>query len=255
MFGHERKNDILNRISQNGKVLVNELAEIYNVSEATVRRDIRELEEKGLLTRTFGGAIPLDYKRFEPSFNEKEERYLEEKRSIGKYAASLIQDEDTILLDSGTTTLQVARNLKAKNTKVLTNSIDILLELGMRDDIEVFVIGGSFRKNTRSLVSPSSADLIKNYRVDKAFIGVNCISLKNGLTTPNQIEAVTKKAMMNISSNVYVLCDNSKFNKTTFSRICSLDQIDTIITDPNIDNDTLQQYKEADVKILISKMG
>lgn len=253
MFAHERKNDILNRISQNGKVFVNELAEIYNISEATVRRDIRELEGKGLLKRTFGGAIPLDYKRFEPSFNEKSERYLEEKKSIGRYAAALIKDEDTILLDSGTTTLELARNLKAKNTTVLTNSIDILLELGMRDDTEVFLIGGSFRKNTRALVSPSFTDLVKNYRVDKAFIGVNCISLKTGLTTPNQTEAVTKKAMIDISSIVYVLCDHSKFDKTTFSRICGLDQINTIITDSNIGKDILQQYKDADVEILTSK--
>ena len=128
---HERKSDILDRITQDGKVLVGDLAKIYKVSEATVRRDIRELEEKGLLTRTFGGAVPLDYKRFEPSFKENAERYLEEKKSIGRYAASLIQDEDTLLLDAGTTTLELAKNLKAKNTTVLTNSIDILLELGM----------------------------------------------------------------------------------------------------------------------------
>ncbi|MDV3426426.1 MAG: DeoR/GlpR family DNA-binding transcription regulator [Bacillota bacterium] len=253
MFSHERKSDILDRISQDGKVLVGDLAEIYKVSEATVRRDIRELEEKGLLTRTFGGAVPLDYKRFEPSFKENAERYLEEKKSIGRYAASLIQDEDTILLDAGTTTLELAKNLKAKNTTVLTNSIDILLELGMREDTEVFIIGGSFRRNTRALVSPSSADFLKNFRVDKAFMGANCISLKNGFTTPNQTEAITKKAMIDISSNVYVLCDHSKFNKTTFSRICALDQIDAIITDENIEKNILLQYKEADVEILISK--
>lgn len=252
MFSHERKNDILNRISKDGKVMVSGLAEIYNVSEATVRRDIRELEEKGLLTRTFGGAVPIDYKRFEPSFKEKTGRYLDEKKSIGRYAASLIQDEDTILLDAGTTTLELAKNIKAKNIKVLTNSIDILLELGMREDIDVFVIGGSFRRNTRSLVSPSSADFMKNYRVDKAFIGANCISLKNGFTTPNQTEAVTKKAMIDISSIVYVLCDHSKFNKTTFSRVCGLNQIDVIITDKNIEKDILQQYKETDVEILTS---
>ncbi|MFA9398305.1 MAG: DeoR/GlpR family DNA-binding transcription regulator [Clostridiaceae bacterium] len=253
MFSQERKQSILNKLELEGTVLVSKLSKEFEVSEVTIRRDIKELEEKSLLTRTFGGAVPIEFKKFEPSFNEKKDKYLDEKIKIGKVAASLIKDDDTILLDSGTTTLEIARNLTAKNLTVITNSLDISLLLSNKNNINLIIIGGSYRLPTRSIVGALTLDIINKFIVDKAFIGVNCVSIKNGLTTPDINEALTKKAMINIANNVIIVADHSKFNKITLSKICGFADIDFIITDNNIDKEILDSYKNLNLNIKISE--
>ncbi len=129
MFATERKRAILDLLEKQGKVKVIELSETFDVSEPTIRRDIKELDEKGMLIRTHGGAIAREEGEHEPSFHEKQDKYFKEKESIGKLAAGLVNEGDTILLDSGTTTLQIAKELMVKNITVVTNSLDIAYEL------------------------------------------------------------------------------------------------------------------------------
>lgn len=253
MFSEERYVKITEILSQRSSIKVNELAELFGVSESTIRRDLREMEAKGLLSRTHGGAVNIDRTKFEPTFREKEDARHSDKVSIGKTAARLIEDGDTIILDAGTTTLEIARSITAKNIIVITNSIDIAAILSEKNDIEVIVTGGTVRPITRAMVGRITENVIKDFRVDKAFIGTNGISVEEGLTTPNYIEAQAKRSMMNAARKVIVAADSSKFNKVYFSVISPISMVSTIITSSDIDEDTVRDFENADIEVIISQ--
>jgi len=250
MFSEERQIKISVLLKEKSSIKVSELSNIFNVSESTIRRDLREMEEKGLLTRTHGGAVNTEKTNFELSFKEKEDKKHAEKLYIGKIAAALIEDGDTIILDSGTTTLQIARYIKAKNITVITNSIDIASELSVRKDIELIVTGGALRVTTRAMVGPITEGVLKSFKVDKAFIGANGISIEEGITTPNIMEAYIKKEMMKAASKVILAADSSKFNQVSFSVICPARAVDLIITSSDLNEDVIEQYKEIGVEII-----
>jgi len=250
MFAEERKSKILEILEGKNRVTVNELTESLNVSESTIRRDLQELELTGLLKRTHGGAVKGEHTGFEPTMAEKEEENIDEKKYIGEKAAALIEDHDTIILDAGTTTLEIAKHIKAKNITVLTNSMLIALELSKNKDVEIVVTGGNTRKETLSIVGPLTDMMIRNFRVDKAFIGANAITLKDGCTTPNIQEAHTKKMMTLSAKEVYVVADHSKFGKVSFASIVKLDEIDAIITDAQIDRQVVDRFRQEGVDIL-----
>lgn len=250
MFGEERRLKIAEIISKDKSISVSELSKLFNVSESTIRRDLHVLEEKGFIQRTHGGAILKTGTHYEPAFFEKEEVELEAKRKIGKIAASLIEEGDTILLDSGTTTLEIARNLKNMRLTVVTNSPLIAIELSKYEDIELIVTGGIQRWRTKALVGPIAEMVIKQFKVDKAFIGTNAISFEDGLMTPDLIEANTKKTMIEVASEVYVVADHSKFGKKSFVKFADLKDITAIITDDEIDYEVVKKYEQANVEIL-----
>jgi DeoR family fructose operon transcriptional repressor len=253
MFAEERKSKILDSLNKNGKVKVCDLSKTYEVSEVTIRRDLQELEEAELIKRVHGGAVLNDNTKFEPTFSEKIDKLYDEKESVGKLAASMVLDGDTIVLDAGTTTLNIAKYITAKNITVLTNSVDIAFELAKKQNMEVIVTGGTLRWETRALVGPVADTTFKNFRVDKAFIGVNGLCIINGLTTPNIIEANTKREMIKIARKIIVVCDHTKFNKVSFAKIVDLDSIDLIITDNQLDDELLEKFKEKDIKIIKAK--
>lgn len=251
MFATERKRAILDLLEKQGKVKVIELSETFDVSEPTIRRDIKELDEKGMLIRTHGGAIAREEGEHEPSFKEKQDKYYKEKESIGKLAAGLVNEGDIILLDSGTTTLQIAKELIVKNITVVTNSLDIAYELEKKPDVEVVLTGGIMRWNTRAMVGPVADGALEKFHVDIAFMGTNYISIDGGLTTHNMMEANTKSNMINIAKRVFVVCDHTKFDKTTFYRIASLKDLDGVITDRGMTQEMMKRYEQEDLDILI----
>ena len=253
MFPEERKSKILNSLNKFGKVKVCDLSQQYEVSEVTIRRDLQELEEDELIRRVHGGAILNSNTKFEPTFSEKIDKLHDEKESVGKLAASLIVDGDTIAIDAGTTTLCIAKYITAKNITVLTNSVDVAYELAKKRDVEVVITGGSLRWETRAMVGPVADDTLKNFRVDKAFIGTNGLCIINGLTTPNIIEANTKRQMIKIAKQTIVVCDHTKFGKVSFSKIVDLDSVDIIITDNQLDNQLFEKFEENDLKIITTK--
>lgn len=253
MFGEERKKEILDILNLKGNVKVSELSKHYNVSEVTIRKDLQELEEAGLIERVHGGAVVPQKAKYEPTFTEKTDKYIDEKIAIGKAAASLIKEGDTIALDAGTTTLQLAKNISHENLTVITNSLDIAEELADRKNMEVIVIGGSLRCETRALVGPVSNMALENFNVDKAFIGVNGISIKKGATTPDVTEAHTKKALIECSKETIILCDHSKFDFVSFSKIVDMNEIDCIVTDDGAEEDTIKAFSEKGFKIIIAR--
>ena len=253
MFPEERKSKILNSLNKYGKVKVCELSQQFEVSEVTIRRDLQELEEEGMIKRVHGGAILSGNTKFEPTFSEKIYKFYDEKESIGKLAASIIVNGDTIALDAGTTTISIARYITAKNITVLTNSVDVAYELAKKSDVEVVITGGTIRWETRAMVGPVADNAIKNFRVDKAFIGTNGLSIINGLTTPNIIEANTKREMIKIAKQTIVVCDHTKFGTVYFAEIVDLDLVDIIITDNQIDIDVLEGFEAKGVEIMKAK--
>ncbi|SHJ22967.1 transcriptional regulator, DeoR family [Clostridium amylolyticum] len=250
MFAEERQNNIAKLLKDKSSIRVNELSEIFNVSESTIRRDLQEMEERNLLMRTHGGAVGVNRTNFEPNFIDKKNEREADKVHIAEIAATMIEDGDTIILDSGTTTLEIAKRIKAKSLTVITNSIDIAAELSLKEGVETIVAGGSLRVSTRAMVGHIAENTFRNFRVDKAFIGTNGISIEEGITTPNMVEAQTKKAMINCARKVIVVADSSKFTNVSFAVICPVKAVTSIITSEDIDKTIIKSFEEIGVDII-----
>lgn len=251
MFAEERKKAILETLYQKGSVKVTDLASVLEVTEATIRRDLQELEEKKMLQRTHGGAVPMDSTKFEPTLLERKDSHYNEKVAIGRKAAEMIEEGDSILIDAGTTTLQIAKHLSTPNITIVTNSMPIALEMENHKDVELILIGGMIRWNTQAFVGPLAEEMLRKIRVDKVFIGTNAITLEDGLTTPNLLEAKMKQTMLGIASQKIVVCDSSKFGKRSFAKICDVEDVDVIITSGEKAIEKADEYIERGVELVI----
>lgn len=250
MFGEERRIKIAEMLNKDKSMTVSELSELLGVSESTIRRDLRVLEVNGYIQRTHGGAILSTHTHYEPTYVEKEDYELPSKMKIGKMAVSMIDEGDSIILDAGTTTHMIAKSLPDIHLTVVTNSPVIAIELSERENIELIVTGGIERLSTKALVGPIAELAIKQFKVDKAFIGANAISFENGLMTPDIIEANTKKAMIEVSSESYVVVDHTKFGKKSFVKFADLKDVSAILTDDEIDYDIVKKYEQANIEVL-----
>jgi len=238
MFAEERRNKIIQFINAGQPVKVIELSSLFTVSEATIRRDLQELENLGLVQRTHGGAVSIQLGS-ELSFQDREVFLLNEKRDIAATAASMVNDGETILLDAGTTTREIARALCGRKLTVATNSMDVAFVFAEEPDIEVLLLGGTWRKSINSLVGPLTNAMLKLFCFDKVFLAANAIDCTLGATTHHLAEAETKRAMLKAGKTTILVADHSKFDKKTFTQICSLDELSMIITDNGINKDTL----------------
>ncbi|QAV33194.1 transcriptional regulator, DeoR family [Fervidobacterium changbaicum] len=249
MFAEERKSKIARIIKEGKSVRVNELAKLFGVSESTIRRDLNELESLGIIKRTHGGAINSFAATFELSFAEKQDRFAKEKEYIGKLAARYIEDGDTIILDSGTTTQYIARSITAKNVTVITNSVTIAYELSNREDIEVIMTGGVIRSKTKALIGDIAQNTLKQFRCNKAFIAANGISLEFGVTTPTYLEAAVKRTMIENAKKVFLVADSSKFGQVSFALICPIERLDYIVTD-KMDESQKKEFRALGVEVI-----
>ena len=250
MFEEERKQRILDYLNKYSRGSVQELSQETGVSESTIRRDLKELEEANLLKRTHGGAISLQSVRFEAPYQDKEDHLLEEKERIARKAAAMIQEGDAILLDSGTTTLQIAKEIKHfSNIKVITNSLMVLNELKNNRGIELSIAGGMLRPDTLAFVGPMTEQSLNMVRVDKAFLAINGLDLQEGLTTPNIVEASTKRKMINIAKQVILVADHSKLGHVYYSRVADLSEMDHLITDSSIPDNFRQKLLQLDLDV------
>jgi DeoR family fructose operon transcriptional repressor len=250
MFAEERLEAIEKEAVKEGKVKVNELAEKFNVSKATIRRDLTELETIGILKRTHGGAVPQNHTKTELSYLEKEDQFLNEKEKIGKYAAIFIKAGDTVALDSGTTTIQIAKAIDVENITIITNSIKIANLLSKKDNIEVILTGGLLRQNTLALVGPLAEEAVNHFNIDKAFLGANGMTPDEGFTTPNIVEANIKRSFIKHSEKVFFVCDHSKLNIKSFAKIAKSSEVDGLITD-KIDVKSMNAFERNGTKVLI----
>lgn len=247
-----RRTAILEKLKEDGQVDVSELSSEFNVSEVTIRNDLGRLEKKNLLIKVRGGAIKVDRVGIDFALSDKNKHNSEEKGRIGRAAALLIEEGDTIILDSGTTTLEIAKNLSDfQNLTVITNALNVAHVMAEYKDSNVIVPGGFLRKNSLSLVGTTAEDSFREYFCDKLFLAVDGFSTTYGLSTPNVEEAHLNKVMIEISKKVIVVTDSSKFLKRSFAFIAPISEIDVVITDSGIDPEEKKKLENAGVQVII----
>ena len=253
MFPEERRQKIITALEQNSSMSVSEMVDLLGVSEATIRRDLNELQNLGIIRRTHGGALLASPRKFEPTYVDKKDRFLEQKQKIGRVAAALVKDGETVILDAGTTTLQMIKHLKEKrNITIITNSVNAVTELDGGEDLDLIMIGGEFRFNTQALVGPLTIENLRNFHADKVFVAANGCTFEEGLTTPNISEAYTKRAMVQAASKVIAVLDHSKFGEVSLNTIISLKEIDVLVTDDGLDEETQIKLEELGIEVIIA---
>jgi DeoR family transcriptional regulator of aga operon len=250
-----RTADILRKLRQAGSVSVDTLSQEFGVSLTTIRRDLQELEEKGLLRRTHGGAVPIEPLFYEPfrhdrSFQEQVGKFADEKRRIAMAAAEFVSAGDTVALTAGTTTTEVIRSLPRLNDiTVITNTVNMAMELSARKDIDVFVTGGHLRGDWFSLVGPAAIASVKGLFVDVLFVGVNGIDAERGLTCLNPDEADINRTLVQQAKRKIAVTDHSKLGIVAKWLICAVDQVDALITDTGASDEMIAPFVKRGLKV------
>ncbi|GLB59429.1 DeoR/GlpR family DNA-binding transcription regulator [Cytobacillus sp. NCCP-133] len=250
MLTPERHKLILQLLKAKGVVKIQDLVDITETSESTIRRDLTQLEEGKHLKRIHGGAARLQGKLEEPSMSEKSSKNLQQKRQIAQYAASLVEEGDSIYLDAGSTVTEMIPYLPAKEIVVVTNGlmhINALLER----NIKTYVIGGFAKEQTKAIIGRGALASLEHYRFDKCFMGVNGIHPQFGYTTPDQDEAMIKQMAISLSREAFVLSDDTKFSEIAFAKIADLHTA-AIITN-ELDEEQQEPYiSKTTIKVVTS---
>lgn len=255
MKTEDRRRKIIELLEQRGSVLVEDLASEFQVSQVTIRKDLTELEGRGLLHRTHGGATFAHKSLFNPSFREKINLQQAEKQAIATAALEYIEEGDSLVLDAGTTSLTLARLLKHRfrSLYIITNSVPIALELS-ETRWEVLLTGGQVRHHSMALIGPATVRTLEVYHADKAFMCATGVSIQKGYSTPNPYEAQTKGAMIHSVDTVYALVDSSKLGRATLASFAALEEIDLLITDEGAPKDFLQHLERQGLKYRIAEL-
>ncbi|BCB05394.1 DeoR/GlpR family DNA-binding transcription regulator [Bacillus sp. KH172YL63] len=248
MLTEERHRIILDLLKEKEAIKVQEIVDATNASESTIRRDLTQLEEEKYLKRIHGGASRLQGKLKELSVSEKSTKSLQEKQSIGQYAASLVEEGDCIYLDAGTTTLSVIDHLPQIDIVVVTNGlthVEALIGKGFK----TYMIGGHVKPVTRAMVGSGALESLRQYRFDKAFMGANGVHSQYGFTTPDPEEAQIKRTAIELAREAMFLVDDSKFGEIAFSKIVDLDRA-TIITNAINEEQDAAMMKQTTIKVV-----
>ena len=249
----ERRTLILDKLETEGQLDVTSLSKELGVSEVTIRNDLNWLEQKNMLIRARGGAIKEERVGTDFSLSEKNKLHYQEKLKIGKAAAALIEDGDTIILDSGTTTMEINNNLpNLSSLTVITNALNIANKLVDHEHVNVIVPGGFLRKNSLSLVGTTAEESFKNYFCDKLFLAVDGFNTTFGLSTPNVEEAHLNRVMISVAKQVIVVTDSSKFHKRSFAFIAPITAVDIVVTDAGIPEEDKKRLETAGVKVIVA---
>ncbi len=249
-----RRSAILRQLREDSTVNVSQLSDIFGVSEVTIRKDLSILRDRKLLIRVHGGAILdasiPDEEADASGFHTNKLINVKEKEAIGRAAAAHIKDGDTIMIDSGTTALEVARNLGGfRDLTIITNSINAMLEALKYNRFKVILLGGFVRSNSYSTVGALAESNLKVFYCDKLFLGVDSFSVEEGLSTPSVEEASTNQVMITRAREVIAVFDSSKINKRALAFIAMPDKINTVIIDDKIPAKVLEQLKAMNIKV------
>ena len=246
-----RHQTILNKLDKEGTVQVLALCKELNVSAVTIRKDLKLLEDKGLLFRSHGGASRTNPYINERPVNEKEHIRSDEKDRIGKAAAQLITDDNAIIIASGTTVLALARHIQPNGQlTAITASLNVALELNKHAELEVLQLGGTLRKSSFSVTGPYGEGMLNHFSCNKLFLGIDGLDPEFGLTTTSLQEAHLNQKMMAAAQKIIVLADSSKFGRRGFGKICDLEEIDQIITDSDAPDHYVRTIRDRGVEIL-----
>ena len=249
--GIERQNKILLWINQHYRITIGEMCEYYSVSEATARRDLETLSAMGKVQRVHGGAIAVDKAPPEMPLLQRQVDQISEKQRIGKIAASLVKDGDTVFLGSGTTVLEVARNLKDRqNLTVITNSLPVVTLLSDIPNITIVCVGGLLRPSESSFIGHITEQVLAGVHADKVFIGVRAINSKEGLTNDYLPETLTDRAILNIGQENIVVADHTKFGRTSTVMLVPITKIHSLVTGRETPVELLIELTKNNIQVL-----
>jgi DeoR/GlpR family transcriptional regulator of sugar metabolism len=252
MLSEERRTKIVQLLKENGKVRVRDLSTRFETSEVTIRNDLRELQDRGMVQRAHGGAVSPDAVIIEPTLKERTRSHAEEKRRIAAAAAELIHDNESIILDSGSTTQEIAKHIKSKrNLKVITNGLNVAMELLGARDVQLILLGGVLRENSFSVVGHFAENMLNGLSADKLFIAGDGCDLEFGVSTPNLEESMVNQAMVRIAREKILVADSSKFGKRSLSRIVSLFELDKVITDKGLPEPLLTAMRSRGLEVIL----
>lgn len=253
MLANQRRDKILELIREDGHAKVLDLSRIFKVTEVTIRQDLDCLEKEGLVRREHGGAVLVDMDMGVRNITLQNQSNMAQKAAIARKAVSLINHGDTIILDSGSTTTEIAKLLvDFQNLTVITNALNIALILGAHPNIELVVTGGEFKAPTLSLTGQKAADFFYNLNADKLFLATAGITLKSGLTYPSISDICVKRAMIESANEVYLVADSSKIGVNSFASLGALSLVDLLITDADISKENEKMLKNNDVEFVIA---
>jgi len=249
----QRREQILQMLVKQGSVQVADLVDLFGVSAVTIRTDLGQLELQGLVNRTHGGARLLRTPPQEQSVRQRDHLNAELKDAIGARAAQLVRPGDNLLIDSGTTTVPLARALKgARDITVMTNGLNIAWELAEAPGVELLLTGGLLRKQSLSFQGLQAETCLNAYNFDKLFLGVDGLDLQFGLTTHHEAEASLNRKMVERARQVIVLTDASKFGRVSLHRIALLDRVHAVVTDAGVADETREALQRMGIEVLIA---
>lgn len=251
MFAIERRSAILEQLSSEGKVVVSELAVRFGVTEETVRRDIDKLAREGLATKTYGGAVSNVSPSSDLPYNVRKRFNVDLKQNIAEKVAAMIHDGDRIMLDASTTAIYVTRKIKSKkNITVITNSVEILLELADKSGWTILSTGGTLKEGAFSMVGISAEKMVRGYHVDLAVCSAKGIDEKMGITDSNEKDSEMKQAIFSSADKKVLAIDSTKFDKISFVKVCDVRDVDIIVTDKAPSESWQTRLSENGVKLI-----
>jgi len=252
LLNEERRRAILEILKREGRVLVLDLADRFETSQVTIRKDLEDLHAHGIIHRTHGGALPAREGALEdPTLREKEKLHRKEKLRIASAAANLVKEGQVVILDSGTTTTAISRALRNfHNITIVTNALNIAAEL-TGAPVEVILTGGTLRKNSFSLVGPIAEETLKGLNADILFLGVDGFDVHYGLSTPNLLEAKVNRIMVAVAKRTVAVCDSSKFGRRSLSLIVPPSALQEVITDHGIPKSDLRALKKSGIEVTL----
>lgn len=250
----ERKRTILEQLMKEEKVRVPQLSEQLNVSMETIRRDLDRLEKEGLLKKVYGGAVKTRLNMIEPPFLQRAQMHREEKEALGRCAARLVNDGETIMIDNGTTTVEVIRYLHDRSdVTIVTHSISAMLLAAEMFPGRIFFAGGEVDVKLQSAGGSLTERMLEQFKVHKAFISVGGVSLVDGITDYDVNEASISRKMIERAEEAIVLADHSKLGVTTFAKIADLQEVSMIVTDRNCPAEWIRHLQEKNVEIRLAE--
>lgn len=251
MLVAERHQKIIELVNERKSIRVSELSQIFSITEETIRRDLEKLEKQKRLIRSHGGAVSVNTSSVsEVSYLEREITNVKEKKQIALEAVKQVIEGDKIILDASTTAWYMAKELPDVNITVLTNSIKVATELSTKKEITVISTGGILRPKSLSNVGPLAESSLESYHVNKAFISCKGFHLEHGLSEASEQQARIKELMVNSADTVYIMVDHSKFGAQAFTKFSDLDSINYVITDSQVDLQTVQQLTDKSLQII-----
>jgi DeoR family transcriptional regulator, aga operon transcriptional repressor len=249
----ERQKQILSLLARQGRLRVTEIVKQFSISEATARRDLESLALQGKVQRVHGGIISVEQAPPELPILERESEQTDEKILIGRAVAALISERETVFLGSGTTVLEVARNLRNhKNLTVITNSLPVLNMLAGIKDIAIIALGGMLRDSELSFIGHVAEQALAEVRADKVIMGTRGVSLEHGLTNDYLEETLTDRAILKIGREVIIVADHTKVNRVSTALLAPLESMNTFVTDSKSDKKFTQSLKKQGIKVIVA---